>query len=104
MGGRQGRKPTRRDVDMDELGPGVEFNTFTVIGRCEKTGALGVCLASSPLTVASRCPYIEGGLAAISTQSFTNPKLAPIIFDLLRHNYTPDQVIEALRVRDEWFD
>ena len=83
---------------------GQEFNTFTVIGRCEKTNALGVCLASSPLTVASRCPFIKGGLAAISTQSFTNPYLAPIIFDLLKNEYTPQQVIEALRAKDEWFD
>jgi uncharacterized Ntn-hydrolase superfamily protein len=81
-----------------------EFNTFTVIGRCEKTGAIGVCLASSPLTVASRCPYFEGDLAAVSTQCFTNPTLGPIMLGLLRAGYTPKQTIEALRVKDEHFE
>ncbi|MCC7047038.1 MAG: DUF1028 domain-containing protein [Alphaproteobacteria bacterium] len=91
-------------TQMQELERGVEFNTFTTIGRCERTGALGVVLASSPLTVASRCPFIKGGLAAISTQSFTNPHLAPIIFDLLGHGYSPAAVIDALRVHDRHFD
>lgn len=83
---------------------GQEFNTFTVIGRCEKTGAYGLCLASSPLTVASRCPYIEGGVAAVSTQSFTNPVLGPILLDLLRHDFTAQQAIDAVKVHDEFFE
>jgi len=87
-----------------EAWKGQEFNTFTVIGLCKRTGAYGVCLASSPLTVASRCPYIEGGLGAVSTQSFTNPVLGPILLDLLRHGYTAQQAIDAVRVRDEFFE
>lgn len=83
---------------------GQEFNTFTVIGRCSRTGAYGVCLGSSPLTVASRCPYIEGGVAALSTQSFTNPVLGPILMDLLRHDFSAQQAIEAVRVSDEFFE
>ena len=81
-----------------------EFNTFTVIGRCEKTGAIGVCLASSPLTVASRCPYFEGDLAAVSTQCFTNPTLGPLMLTLLRNGYTAQQTIDALRVKDDHFE
>ncbi len=81
-----------------------QFNTFAVLGRCARTGALGVTLASSPLTVASRCPYIVGGLAAVSTQSFTNPLLGPMIFDLLREGKSPAQVIEVLRAHDKWFE
>lgn len=78
--------------------------TFTVIGLCEKTGAYGVCLASSPLTVASRCPYVEGGVAALSTQSFTNPVLGPILLDMLRHGFSARQAIDAVKSYDEHFD
>src|SRR5689334_14202504 len=91
-------------MEMERPPGDMEFNTFSVVARCEKTGAVGVCLASSPLTVASRCPHVRGDLAAVSTQSFTNPHLAPIIFDLLRNGYAPSEVIEALRVKDKWFE
>lgn len=89
---------------MTEWDKGEEFSTFTIVARCEETHALGVCLASSPLTVASRCPFIEGGLAVLSTQSFTNPHLAPVALALLRHGYSPQQTLDALRLKDEWFE
>lgn len=78
--------------------------TFTVMGLCKRTGAYGLCLASSPLTVASRCPFGEGNVGVVSTQSFTNPVHGPLLLDLLRHGYTAQQAIEAVRVKDEFFD
>jgi uncharacterized Ntn-hydrolase superfamily protein len=89
---------------MSSIALGQEFNTFTVIGRCERTGAIGVCLASSPLTVASRCPYFRGDIAAVSSQCFTNPLLGPLMLDLLEQGYTAKQTIEALRIRDDHFE
>jgi uncharacterized Ntn-hydrolase superfamily protein len=89
---------------MSTIARGEEFNTFTVIGRCERTGAIGVCLASSPLTVASRCPYFRGDLAAVSSQCFTNPLLGPLMLTLLEQGYTAQQTIAALRIKDAHFE
>jgi uncharacterized Ntn-hydrolase superfamily protein len=44
---------------------------------------LGICLASSPLTVASCCPFVRAGVGTVSTQANTNPKLGPAPLDLL---------------------
>ena len=85
-------------------GPGFAFNTFTIVARCETTGALGICLASSPLNVAARCPYVRVGVGAVSTQANTNPKLGPAALDLLEAGHSPAEVIETLRAQDEWID
>jgi uncharacterized Ntn-hydrolase superfamily protein len=78
--------------------------TFTVMGLCKRTGAYGLCLASSPLTVASRCPYGEGGVGMVSTQSFTNPEIGPILLHLLRNGFSAQQAIDATRAGDAYFD
>ena len=85
-------------------GPGIPFNTFTIVARCESTGALGICLASSPLTVASRCPFVRADVGAVSTQANTNPKLGPAALDLLASGHSPAEAIEALRAEDAWID
>ena len=36
--------------------PGVEFSTFTVVGRCRRTGRLGVGTATRSLAVGARVP------------------------------------------------
>ena len=85
-------------------GQGIPFNTFTIVARCESTGALGICLASSPLTVASRCPFVRAGVGAVSTQANTNPKLGPAALDLLEAGHGPAEAIAALRAEDRWID
>lgn len=78
--------------------------TFTIVARCPETRALGICIATSPLGVASRCPHIRPGVAAISSQCHTNWRLAHIGLDLAQNGLTPTQIIEALRSYDPHFD
>lgn len=54
----------------------MEFNTFSIIGRCERTGQLGVAASSAVPSVGSMCIYIQPGVGAVSTQSWVNPYLA----------------------------
>ena len=42
--------------------PGVEFHTFTVVGRCPRTGRLGVGTATRSLAVGARVPHVRAGL------------------------------------------
>ena len=85
-------------------GLGMEVDTFTVVARCNKTNALGICLATSPLAVASRCPHIIGGLAAVSSQCHTNPRLGILALDLIKHGFSPEQAIGAISQLDQWFE
>ena len=69
-----------------------------------ETKALGICLATSPLGVASRCPHIRRNVAAISSQCHSNWRLGLIGLDLAERGLSPDQIIDALRSYDPHFD
>ena len=77
--------------------------TFTVVARSNLDGALGICLATGPYGVASRCPHVRGGVAAISSQCHSNPKLGLIGLDLAQNGMTPDEILTALRNFDPHF-
>ena len=53
-----------------------EANTFSIIGRCPRTGQLGVGVASAVPAVGSMCPFVRSRVGAASTQSWVNPYLA----------------------------
>jgi len=54
----------------------LELNTFSIVARCERSGELGVAVASAVPAVGSICPYLLPGVGAVSTQSWVNPYLA----------------------------
>ncbi len=78
--------------------------TFTIVARCPDTKALGVCLATSPLGVASRCPQVRRGVAAISSQCHSNWRLGLLGLDLAARGLTPAAIVNALRSYDPYFD
>jgi uncharacterized Ntn-hydrolase superfamily protein len=49
--------------------------TFSVVGRCARTGAFGVAITSSSPAVASRCAFVRAGVGAAATQNVTDPRL-----------------------------
>lgn len=78
--------------------------TFTIVARCPETHDLGICLATSPLGVASRCPHILPGVAAISSQCHSNWRLGHIGLDLAKNGLSPEEILAALRSYDHHFD
>jgi uncharacterized Ntn-hydrolase superfamily protein len=57
--------------------------TFSIVGRCARTGSVGVAIASSSPAVASRCAYVRAGVGAVATQNVTDPSLGPALLDAL---------------------
>lgn len=51
--------------------------TFSVTGRCARTGMLGVAITTSSIAVGARCPHVRAGVGAVATQNVTNPVLGP---------------------------
>ena len=41
--------------------------TFSLLGRCAATGALGVCTVIADLAVGVRVPHAEAGVGAVLT-------------------------------------
>jgi len=59
------------------------YMTFSIAGRCERTGMFGVAIATSSICVGSRCPHVRAGVGAVSTQNITDPHLATLVLDRL---------------------
>lgn len=58
--------------------------TFSLVGRCARTGMLGIVVTSSSPAVAARCAWARAGVGAVATQNVTDPSLAPRVLDLLQ--------------------
>src|ERR1700752_4070441 len=57
--------------------------TFSIVGRCDETGQLGIAISSSSIAVGARCPWVRAGVGAVATQNVTLPALGPQTLDLL---------------------
>jgi uncharacterized Ntn-hydrolase superfamily protein len=83
---------------------GIEFTTFSIIGRCERTGMLGIAIATSEMAVGSRCIHVAPGVGAIITQASTNPRLGHLGLNLLRAGHGASRVVEEIAASDEFVE
>ena len=70
--------------------------TFSLIGRCPRTGQLGAAVATSAIAVGSRVAYCMAGVGAVLTQHRTDPRLGPRGLALLRSGCSAQQTVDAL--------
>ncbi len=84
--------------------PGIEFNTFSIIGRCSRTGMLGVAITTSDITVGSRCPYVMPSVGAISTQASTDPGFGPFALRLMGQGYPAKGALQQLEANDRFIE
>ena len=70
--------------------------TFSIAGRCARTGMLGVVVTTSSMAVGSRCAWAEAKVGAVLTQHRTDPRLGPRILERLRGGSSPEAVIQDL--------
>jgi uncharacterized Ntn-hydrolase superfamily protein len=81
--------------------PGIEFTTFSLIGRCERTGMFGIAIATSEMAVGSRCIHVAPNVGAIVTQASTNPRLGHLGLNLLRAGCSAPRVVDELAASDQ---
>lgn len=70
--------------------------TFSIAGRCARTGMLGAVVTTSSMAVGSRCPWAEAGVGAVLTQHRTDPGLGPRILARLSAGEAPDAIVKDL--------
>ena len=58
--------------------------TFSLAGRCARTGMLGLVVSSSSPAVAARCAHVRAGVGAVASQNVTDPRLGRQVLDLLQ--------------------
>jgi uncharacterized Ntn-hydrolase superfamily protein len=73
--------------------------TFSLLGRCERTGRLGMVISSSSPAVAARCAWARPGVGVAGTQNITDPRLGRALLDALERTGAPrpalDEVVAA---------
>src|SRR6516162_4175789 len=62
---------------------GGEAMTFSLAGRCERTGAVGAVIASASMAVAARCVAVRAGVGAVCSQSTTDPRLREALLEAM---------------------
>ena len=74
--------------------------TFSIAGRCARTGMLGAVVTTYSMADGGRCAYARAGIGAVLTQHRTDPRLGPKMLDSLQHGQAPDAVLRALEAAD----
>lgn len=67
--------------------------TFSIIGRCARTGMFGAAITTSSIAVGARCPHARAGTGAVATQNVTDPSYGPRILDLLADGHNAEDAL-----------
>lgn len=70
--------------------------TFSIAGRCAKSGAFGVAITTSSIAVGARCPHARAGVGAAATQNITDPDLGPQLLDSMSQGLSASQAIDSV--------
>lgn len=75
--------------------------TFSMVARCPKTLALGVCVSTAVPAVGSVVPHVSLDAGAIATQGNTNVYYGINGLKLLKMGFSPKTALEAMLKEDE---
>ena len=78
--------------------------TFSIIGRCARTGRLGLGITTFSLAVGGRCEGIAAGIGVCKTQAFPNRTNDPLGIKLLAEGFLPARVMEMFAANDSEHD
>ncbi len=70
--------------------------TFSLVGRCPRTGQIGAAVTTSSIAVGARCSFCAAGVGAVLTQHRTDPRLGPRGLALLRSGCSAQETLDAL--------
>ncbi|WP_299848477.1 DUF1028 domain-containing protein [uncultured Roseovarius sp.] len=70
--------------------------TFSIAGRCARTGQFGVAITTSSISVGSRCPHARAGVGAVATQNITDPYLATLVLDAMEAGQSATEAIAGV--------
>jgi uncharacterized Ntn-hydrolase superfamily protein len=77
--------------------------TYSIVGRDEASGELGVAVQSRAFGV-GLCAWARPGVGAVATQSFTERSYGPLGLDLLAAGESPEDALAQLVEADEQRD
>lgn len=70
--------------------------TFSLLGRCARTGRLGMVVSSSSPAVAARCAHPRPRVGIAASQNVTDPRLGPALLDALARGADVETAMTAV--------
>jgi uncharacterized Ntn-hydrolase superfamily protein len=70
--------------------------TYSIAGRCARTGMLGTIVTTSSIAVGNRCQFARAKVGAVLTQHRTDPRLGPLGLEFLGLGLTAEETLQAL--------
>ena len=78
--------------------------TYSIIGRCARSGRLGLGITTFSLAVGGRCEGIAANVGVCKTQAFPNRTNDPLGIKLLAEGLLPARVMEVFAASDSEHD
>lgn len=78
--------------------------TFSIIGRCERTGAFGAAITTSDLAVGGRCVRLSHGKGAMLSQHRTDSRLGDLGISLLAEGASAAETISKVSASSDDID
>jgi len=72
------------------------LSTFSIVGRCERTGQLGVAVSTADVGAGRMVTWAKAGVGAVATQSWPNLYLAIDGLRLMAEGKTADAALERV--------
>ena len=74
--------------------------TFSLVGRCPRTGMFGVAISTGEVAVGSRCIHVRPNVGAVISQAASNPRLGYLGLNLLAQGHAASRVVAELAATD----
>lgn len=76
------------------------LSTFSIVGRCERTGQLGVAVSTADVAAGRLVTWARAGVGAVATQSWPSLYLAIDALDLLEGGASAPEALERVLADD----
>ena len=70
--------------------------TFSVIARCQRTGMFGIAIATRPMAIGAKCPFLRPAIGGLVVQANGDPRLGPLGLSLLEQGYSASKVLREI--------
>ncbi len=74
--------------------------TFSIVGRCDRTGQLGVAVSTADVAAGRLVTWARAGVGAVATQSWPSLYLAIDALRLMEHGASAGEALEAVLRED----
>ena len=70
--------------------------TFSILAKCERTGMFGMAIATRPIAIGAKCPFVRPHIGGLMVQANGDPRLGALGLKLLETGYSAAKVLQEI--------